>query len=102
MRRLLFSLSLGLCACSGQQVVSQSTASALPSNYEDIVMAVLEEHVTDVTSYCLKILGQPPAEELVAALRDYGHEPLSCNPGAPRAGFRRNTSHGRGALCGDG
>jgi hypothetical protein len=87
MRRLLFSLSLGLCSCSGQQVVSQSTGRALPTGYEKVVEVVLEQHVNNETSYCLKVVGQPPAEELVAALRDHGHEPLSCNRGRHELDF---------------
>lgn len=111
MRRLLLALSLGLSSCSGQQVVSQSAARALPTGYEDIVRVVLEEHLTSERSYCLRVVGQPPVEELVAALRDSGHEPLSCNRGRHELDFVEvlRTAEGRysvtvddtcGVLCG--
>ncbi len=58
--------------------MAQGTVGALPSNFEEAVVAILKDRISDERSYCLKIGGERPTDKLVSLLRSYEHEPLSC------------------------
>jgi hypothetical protein len=78
MRALCLVLSLQLLLCVSPQLMAQSAVDALPRDFEGIVVAILKERIGDEGSYCLRVVGDRPADALVALLRSHGHEPLSC------------------------
>jgi hypothetical protein len=87
MRGLLLTFVLALLACGGPSLTAQDVVRALPSDYEGVVVAILKEHVTTGGSYCLKIVGKPPADTLVSLLVGHGHKPVSCRDGSRKLDF---------------